>query len=243
MSVAGTGLCSIAPSFDHPFFRVNSRCQGIYYHLPLPEYQRCVNKLPLLGESIRRSACFSHRRFLTMSMLFPVSYSCRNFYLAMARYVSLWLVQVKQSQSNATLSRPNDLRRSFQMVIEPAAPETGSAHDYLMNRAFLMRFATLISNENLEYIYETRQSTAPPFAWAVHDVPAMQGGQFREIQHRKNSRFCRKSPRFSAAPVNQKTASLHKNNHGETSRSNGLRGWAKERPDRSERSERHSPQA
>ncbi len=121
-------------------------------------------------------ACFSSvvntRRFLTMSMLIRVSHaSWRNFYLVMARSLSLWLAQVKQSQTNAPLARPNDLRRSFQTVVEPTASAMDGVQDHWMNRAFHMRFAAIITNENLKYIYETRQSAAPPSAWRFAPPP------------------------------------------------------------------------
>lgn len=106
-----------------------------------------------------------------MSMLIPISYSCRNFYLAMMRYFSLWLAQVKQSQTNAPLVQPDYDRRSFQMAPARAASTMDSGGDRRMNRAFLMRFAAAIDSKNLNnqkhLNYENRQSTAPPFAWRL----------------------------------------------------------------------------
>lgn len=99
-----------------------------------------------------------------MSMLIPVSYSWRTFYPAVLRIISLWLEQVRLSQTSATLAPPDDLRRSFHTVIEPHAPASGRAQDHWMNRAFLMRFAVFITTVNLKYIYETRHSAAPPSA-------------------------------------------------------------------------------
>jgi hypothetical protein len=92
----------------------------------------------------------------------------------MVRYFSSWLVQVKQSQTNAPLAQPNNDRRSFQMAVEPAASTMESGDNHPMNRASRMRFAALIDSKYLKntyLIYETRQSAAPPFAWRFAPSP------------------------------------------------------------------------
>jgi hypothetical protein len=163
-------------------------------------------------------------------MLIPVSYSCRNFYLAVARFVSLWLVQVRESQSNARQTLPNDLRRSFQTVTESNAPVQNSGLGHWMNRAFMMRFAAFTNNENLNILMR------------------------QDNQQRRRPRGGSRRPRrgnYDSAPAKapekqtffQKIASFFT---GSKKQSNGnsvaepSRRSPQQQPERSERSERFS---
>ena len=128
---------------------------------------------------------FSTLGFLTMSMLIPISYSCRNLYLAALRFMALWLEKVRLPQTSALPAYSNNLGRSFHRVAQPDAPAAGRVRGLPVNRAFLMRFAALTSNENLKYIYETRQSTAPPESWRRwwrRTAPSAQGRLRTRIQ-------------------------------------------------------------